>query len=97
MRRGRSGLAGAAIDFADVGRDLARAVGEGQLVVFTLPEGLYPELIPHVARYVLQSLAGICSRIERTGEVADALVFVDELSAFDGDQLCAGFERGRTA
>jgi hypothetical protein len=91
------GDGGEALLPADDELQLTRAVRDGHLVVFSLPEGLYPELIPHVARYVLQALAGVCSRIEATGCPADALVFVDELSAFDGDQLCAGFERGRSA
>ena len=77
--------------------DLHTAIRDGWLVVFTLPAGTFPELVPHVARYALQALASVCSRIELTGRKADALVFVDELSAFDGDQLCAGFERGRSA
>jgi hypothetical protein len=73
------------------------AIREGWLVVFTLPQGSYPELVPHVTRYVLQALNGVCARIEQSGTPADAVVFVDELSAFDGDQLCAGLERGRSA
>ncbi|HEX8121216.1 MAG TPA: hypothetical protein VF549_08120 [Solirubrobacteraceae bacterium] len=77
--------------------DLFRAIENGWLVVFTLPQGTYPELVPHVARYVLQAINGACSRIEANGEPANAMVFVDELSAFDGDQLCAGLERGRSA
>ena len=77
--------------------DLLRAVREGWIVVFTLPQGAYPELVPHVARYVLQALNGVCSRIEASPDPVNALVFVDELSAFDGDQLCAGLERGRSA
>ena len=77
--------------------DLYRAVRSGWLVVFTLPQGTYPELVPHVARYLLQALGGVCARIEASGEPADAMIFVDELSAFDGDQLCAGLERGRSA
>jgi len=72
-------------------------VRSGHLVVFTLPQGLYPALVPHVTRYVLQALNAVCTRIEATGSPANAMVFVDELSAFDGDQLCAGFERGRSA
>jgi type IV secretory pathway TraG/TraD family ATPase VirD4 len=77
--------------------DLLTSITRGDLVVFTLPQGAYPELVPHVARYVLQALASVCTRIEQRGTTANALVFVDELSAFDGDQLCAGFERGRSA
>ncbi len=73
------------------------AVRDGWLVVFTLPQGVYPELVPHVTRYALQALNAVCARIEATGRPANTLVFVDELSAFDGDQLCAGFERGRSA
>lgn len=77
--------------------DLLRAVREGWLVVFSLPQGTYPELVPHVARYVLQTLNGVCSRVEGGGAPANAMVFVDELSAFDGEQLAAGLERGRSA
>jgi hypothetical protein len=73
------------------------AVRDGPLVVFTLPQGLYPALVPHVTRYVLQALNAVCTRIEAGGTKANAMVFVDELSAFDGDELCAGFERGRSA
>ncbi len=73
------------------------ALRGGDLVVFTLPAGTYPELVPHVARCALQTISGACARIERSGRQADALVFVDEVSAFDGDQLRAGFERGRSA
>jgi hypothetical protein len=93
------GDGGAALtpDHGDPQINLTDAIRDGHLVVFTLPEGLYPELIPNVAKYVLQALAGVCSRIETTGRPADALVFVDELSAFDGDQLASGFERGRSA
>lgn len=77
--------------------DLLRAVRDRWLVVFTLPQGTYPELVPHVGRYVLQAISGVCSRIEHDGQRANALIFVDELSAFDGEQLCAGLERGRSA
>ena len=77
--------------------DLYRAVTEGWLVVFTLPEGTYPALIPHVCRYALAALNAVGTRLEREGRQARAVVFVDELSAFDGDQLCGGLERGRSA
>jgi hypothetical protein len=73
------------------------AIREGHLVVFTLPQGLYPDLVPHVTRYALSTLNAVCTRIEQSGIKADGMVFVDELSAFDGDGLCAGFERGRSA
>ncbi len=74
------------------------AITRGELVVFTLPQGLYPDLVPHVTRYALATLNAVCTRIEATGTKANALVFVDELSALgDGDALCAGFERGRSA
>jgi hypothetical protein len=76
---------------------LHKAITEGHLVVFTLPQGLYPDLVPHVTRYALSTLNAVCTRIEQSGREADAMVFVDELSAFDGDGLCAGFERGRSA
>ena len=46
---------------------------------------------------MLQALSTACSRLEAKACQADAMVFVDELSAFDGDQLCAGLERGRSA
>ena len=77
--------------------DLLRAVRDGWLVVFTLPQGTYPELVPHVARYVLRALNSVCSHVEAGDRPANALIFVDELSAFDGDELCAGLERGRSA
>ena len=74
------------------------AIANDELVVFTLPQGLYPDLVPHVTRYALATLNAVCTRIEQSGRKANALVFVDELSAFgDGDALCAGFERGRSA
>jgi hypothetical protein len=76
---------------------LHEAVANNELVVFTLPQGLYPDLVPHVTRYALQTLNAVCTRVEQSGTKANAMVFVDELSAFDGDQLCAGFERGRSA
>jgi hypothetical protein len=77
--------------------NLYRAITEGWLVVFTLPQGMYPELIPHVTRYALQTINSVCTRIEGEGNKANALVFVDELSAFDGEQLCATYERARSA
>jgi hypothetical protein len=77
--------------------DLYRAVTDGSLVVFTLPEGTYPALIPHVCRYVLAALNAVGTRLEREGRQANSVVFVDELSAFDGDRLCGGLERGRSA
>jgi hypothetical protein len=81
------------------GREISlyRAIREGWLVVFTLPQGMYPELIPHVTRYALQTINSVCTRIEGEGTKANAVVFVDELSAFDGDQLCAAYERARSA
>jgi len=90
---------GAALLPDPLGRELVlhEAVRDGWLVVFSLPQGAYPELIPHVARYALSTLNGVCTRIEASGRPADGMVFVDELSAFDGEQLCAGFERGRSA
>ncbi len=79
------------------GIDLYRAATDGSLIVFTLPEGTYPALIPHVCRYVLSALNAVGTRLEGEGRQARSLVFVDELSAFDGDQLCGGLERGRSA
>lgn len=79
------------------GIDLYEAVTNGWLVVFTLPEGTYPALIPHVCRYALASLNAVATRLEIEGRRARALVFVDELSAFDGEQLSGGLERGRSA
>jgi hypothetical protein len=77
--------------------DLYEAVSNGWLVVFTLPEGTYPALIPHVSRYALAALNAVGTRLEREDRRARSLVFIDELSAFDGDQLCGGLERGRSA
>ena len=34
------------------------------------------------------------TRLEREGRLASSVVFVDELSAFDGDQLCGGLSSG---
>ncbi len=76
---------------------LYEAVRDGHLVVLTLPQGLYPELVPRVARYALAALNAVCTRLETEGRRGKALVFVDELSALDGDELCAGYERGRSA
>jgi len=76
---------------------LYEAVRDGHLIVFTLPQGLYPELIPRVARYALAALNAVCTRLEAEGRKGRSLVFVDELSALDGDELCAGYERGRSA
>lgn len=77
--------------------DLHQAICDGWLIVFTLPQGTYPALIPHVCRYAIATLNAAATRVERAGIKARALVFVDELSAFDGDQLTAGLERGRSA
>jgi conjugal transfer pilus assembly protein TraD len=77
--------------------NLYRAITEGWLVVFTLPQGMYPELIPNVTRYALQTINSVCTRIEGEGRKANAVVFVDELSAFDGDQLASTYERARSA
>jgi len=81
------------------GRELAlyEALRGGWLVVFTLPQGLYPALIPQVTRYALQALTAVCARVEASGAPVDAMVFVDELSAFRGDDLAGGLERGRSA
>lgn len=76
---------------------LYRAVKEGCLLVFSLPQGLYPELIPHVARYVMSTLNGVCTRLETEGFKANYVAFVDELSAFDGEQFSASYERARSA
>lgn len=76
---------------------LYRAVRDGWLVVFSLPQGLYPELIPHVARYVMSTLNGVCTRLETEGFKAKCVAFVDELSAFDGEQFSASYERARSA
>ena len=77
--------------------DLYAAVTEGWLVVFSLPEGSYPSLIPHVCRYALSALGAVASRLEREGNPGRAVVFVDELSAFEGDQLAGGLARARSA
>jgi hypothetical protein len=77
--------------------DLYTAIRDGWLVVFTLPQGSYPELIPHVARYTISAVNAVAGRLEREGHVADTILFIDELSAFDGDQLCATYERARSA
>ena len=71
------------------------AVTEGWLVVFSLPEGSYPALIPQVCRYALSALGAVASRLEREGNPGRAVVFVDELSAFEGDQLAGGLARAR--
>jgi type IV secretory pathway TraG/TraD family ATPase VirD4 len=90
---------GAALLPGDHGADIALydAIRGGHLVVFSLPQGQYPELVPQVTRYVLQTLNAVATRLEREGIIAECMVLVDELSAFDGDQLCAGLERGRSA
>ncbi len=76
---------------------LEEALRDGWLVVFSLPQGLYPALVPHITRYVLAALSSTCAKIEGGGVPVNAMVFVDELSAFDGDQLSSGLERGRSA
>ncbi len=50
-----------------------------------------------MARYALAALNAVCTRLEAAGQEGRSLVFVDELSALDGDELCAGYERGRSA
>jgi conjugal transfer pilus assembly protein TraD len=77
--------------------DLYTAIKNRWLVVFTLPQGSYPELIPHVARYTISAVNAVAGRLEREGQTAHSVLFIDELSAFDGDQLCATYERGRSA
>jgi hypothetical protein len=77
--------------------DLYTAIRDGWLVVFTLPQGSYPELIPHVARYTISAVNAVAGRLEREGHMANAVLFIDELSAFDGDQLCSTYERARSA
>jgi conjugal transfer pilus assembly protein TraD len=77
--------------------DLYRAIRNGWLVVFTLPEGTYPKLIPKVARYALSALNAVCTKIEGEGDRVNTIAFLDEMSAFQGDQLAATFERGRSA
>jgi conjugal transfer pilus assembly protein TraD len=76
---------------------LYRALREGWLVVFSLPQGTYPELVPHVARYALSAVNAACGRLEREGHPARALLLVDELSAFRGDELATTYERARSA
>lgn len=77
--------------------DLYRALLENWLVCFTLPEGTYPMTIPKVAQYALSAINSTCTRIEGEGAKVNALLFMDELSAFNGDQLASTFERGRSA
>lgn len=90
---------GAALLPAPDGREISlyRAIREGWLVVFSLPQGDYPELIPHVTRYVIAAINAVASRIERENDPAYMVFFVDELSAFDGEQLSATLERVRSA
>ena len=76
---------------------LYQALREGWLVVFSLPQGTYPELVPHVARYAISALNAACTRMEREGAPARSLLLVDELSAFRGDALTATYERARSA
>ncbi len=77
--------------------NLYEAIKSGWLVVFTLPQGTYPELIPDVTRYVVSAVNAVVGRLEREGTTANCLLFVDELSAFNGDQLCSTLERARSA
>lgn len=81
------------------GREISlyRAIREGWLVVFSLPQGDYPELIPHVTRYLIAAVNAVAARIEREGHAASAIFFVDELSAFEGEALAATLERARSA
>lgn len=83
----------------DDGRDISlyHAIRNGWLVVFSLPQGDYPDLIPHITRYVIATINAVASRIEREGQPTRAVFFVDELSAFDGEQLSATLERVRSA
>jgi hypothetical protein len=83
----------------DQGREISlyRAIREGWLVVFTLPQGTYPDLIPHVTAYVISTINAVATTIEREGDPAFSIFFVDELSAFDGEQLAATLERARSA
>jgi conjugal transfer pilus assembly protein TraD len=76
---------------------LYRAFREGWFVVFSLPQGSYPNLVPHVTRYIIQAVNAVATRLEREGRHACALFAVDELSAFEGDQLAATLERARSA
>ncbi len=73
------------------------AIRDGWIVVFTLPQGSYPNLVPHVTRYVISTVNAVCSRLEREGHQGKATFVVDELSAFDGEQLAATLERARSA
>lgn len=77
--------------------DLYHAIREGWNIVFTLPEGTYPRLVPKVPRYALSTLNAVCTRLEQEGHKANTIAFIDELSAFQGDQLAATYERGRSA
>jgi hypothetical protein len=81
------------------GRDISlyRALREGWFVVFTLPQGTYPNLIPHVTRYVVSAVNAVATRLEQEGLKASGVFAVDELSAFDGPQLAATLERARSA
>jgi hypothetical protein len=90
---------GTALLPAPDGREISlyRAIREGWLLVFSLPQGDYPELIPHVTRYVIAAINAVASRIERENDPAYMVFFVDELSAFDGEQLSATLERVRSA
>ena len=76
---------------------LHTALKDGWLVVFTLPEGDLPAIVPHVAAYAIQTVNAACTRLEGLGERARSLLVVDELSAFRGDQLASTFERTRSA
>jgi hypothetical protein len=77
--------------------NLYEAIKRGWLVVFTLPQGSYPELIPRVTRYIVSAANAVVGRLEREGRTVQSVLFVDELSAFDGDQLCSTLERARSA
>lgn len=77
--------------------DLRAAITNREVVVFSLPQGTYPTLIPHVTQYVLAALNTIATRHELHATRAPTVILVDELSALDGAQLCAGLERGRSA
>jgi conjugal transfer pilus assembly protein TraD len=78
--------------------DLLTAIGEGQVVAFSLNTFLYPETAKLLGAALLQDLKGVAGILETEPHRGrPAAVLVDEFGALGADHIIGLFQRGRSA
>lgn len=77
--------------------DLARAAHEGQVIVFSLPGNMYPELAGLIAGLVIQDLKTVSSELLNDLPPKPFHVYVDEFGVIDSTNILGLLQRARAS